>query len=118
MQVKKSSLTTLTNEALCKLRDEIAALLESRAEELRKELIRLTGGDAFANGLVANGTVANAGGNGSKSKRKKIAPKYRGPDGETWTGRGLKPRWLADAINQGKQLTDFLIARPDQESRH
>jgi hypothetical protein len=38
MQPKKSSLTTLSNEALCKLRDEIAALLNSRAEDLRREL--------------------------------------------------------------------------------
>jgi hypothetical protein len=49
MQPKKASLTTLSNEALCKLRDEIAALLNSRAEDLRRELDRLTGG-AVADG--------------------------------------------------------------------
>jgi DNA-binding protein H-NS len=116
MQAKKSSLTTLTNEALCKLRDEIAALLESRAEDLRRELNRLTGSNGCANGVAVIDT--NSGGNGSKSKPKKIAPKYRGPDGETWTGRGLKPRWLTHAINQGKQLKDFLIAGLEQESHH
>ena len=88
MQPKKASLTTLSNEALCKLRDEIAALLNSRAEDLRRELDRLTGG-----------AVADGGGNGSKMKGKKIAPKYRGPDGDTWTGRGVKPRQLGWPVN-------------------
>ena len=93
MQPKKSSLATLSNEALCKLRDEIAALLYSRAEDLRRELGRLT------DGAVANGGEANGGGNGSKTKGKKIVPKYRGPDGDTWTGRGVKPRQLGWPVN-------------------
>ena len=40
MQLKKSSFASLSNEALCKLRDEIAALLKTRAENLRTELER------------------------------------------------------------------------------
>jgi DNA-binding protein H-NS len=41
-----------------------------------------------------------------------VAPKYRNPENpaETWTGRGLKPRWLAAAIKGGKNPEDFLIA--------
>jgi DNA-binding protein H-NS len=44
----------------------------------------------------------------------KIAPKYRNPanPGETWAGRGLKPRWLAAAIKSGKKLEHFAIAAP------
>jgi len=34
--------------------------------------------------------------------------KYRGPDGQTWSGgRGRKPRWVMDALAQGKKLEDF-----------
>ena len=100
MQPKKSSLTTLSNEALCKLRDEIAALLNSRAEDLRRELNQLTG-------------AANA----FKVQHKKIAPKYRGSDGDTWCGRGLKPRWLTSAMKEGKKLEDFLIVACDEGPR-
>jgi DNA-binding protein H-NS len=103
MQPKQSSLATLSNDALCKLRDEIAALLNSRAEDLRRELDRLTGG------AVANGREAIGGGNGSKAKGKTIAPKYRAPDGNTWAGRGKKPRWLTSAMKEPKKLEDFLI---------
>lgn len=40
----------------------------------------------------------------------KVAPKYRDPvTGSTWTGRGLKPKWLASALSAGKSLDDFAI---------
>jgi DNA-binding protein H-NS len=42
---------------------------------------------------------------------KKVEPKYRGPDGETWSGRGLKPKWLTAAIKDGKAIEDFLIVK-------
>jgi len=35
---------------------------------------------------------------------------YRNPaDGSTWTGRGLKPRWLVEAIEAGWSQDEFLI---------
>ncbi len=41
---------------------------------------------------------------------KKVQPKYRDPvSGATWTGRGLKPKWLQAAIATGKSVTDFSI---------
>lgn len=50
----------------------------------------------------APGTSANAG--------RKVAPKYRNSaTGETWTGRGLQPKWVQAAIASGKKLEDFAI---------
>jgi DNA-binding protein H-NS len=48
---------------------------------------------------------------GSTLKGRKVSPKYRGPSGETWAGRGAKPRWLAEAMKGGKKLDDFLIEK-------
>src|SRR5438105_2498558 len=31
-------------------------------------------------------------------RRAKAAPKYRGPGGVTWAGRGLTPVWLREAV--------------------
>lgn len=47
----------------------------------------------------------------SKSKRAgvAVAAKYRGPNGETWTGRGLTPRWLASLLEQGRTKEEFVI---------
>lgn len=39
----------------------------------------------------------------------KVAVKYRDADGNTWTGRGLQPRWLKAAIAAGKKLDDFKV---------
>lgn len=38
-----------------------------------------------------------------------VAPKYRGPNGETWSGRGLMPRWLSALVAQGQSKESFRI---------
>jgi DNA-binding protein H-NS len=40
---------------------------------------------------------------------KKVAPKYRGPQGEEWTGRGRKPKWVEAELAAGRSLNDLLI---------
>jgi DNA-binding protein H-NS len=55
--------------------------------------------------------------------RSKVAAKYRHPEtGATWTGRGLPPKWIADAIAAGKSKEQFLIqqapATPETETVH
>lgn len=40
----------------------------------------------------------------------KVAAKYRNAaTGETWSGRGLQPKWLKAALADGKQLADFAV---------
>ena len=39
-----------------------------------------------------------------------VAAKYRGPNGETWSGRGLTPKWLASLIAQGNTKEQYRIA--------
>ncbi len=38
-----------------------------------------------------------------------VAAKYRGPNGETWSGRGLTPRWLSALVAQGKTKEEFAV---------
>ena len=49
----------------------------------------------------------------SPAKGKKPAvpspAKYRGPQGQTWTGRGTAPKWLNELLVDGKTREDFLI---------
>jgi len=60
----------------------------------------LTAADLIAAPSKKNGVKAGS----------KVAPRYRDPaTGSTWTGRGLKPKWLAVAIESGKKLEDFAI---------
>ena len=47
---------------------------------------------------------------GSASKGSKVAPKYRNPaTGDTWSGRGLQPKWLKAAVAAGRKVEDFLV---------
>ena len=103
------NIATLSVEALFKLRDDVTAALSSRASDLQKRLSRLTGS-----------APAKRAYNKRKGPRKgmKVAPKYRGPGGELWSGRGLKPRWLTAELKAGKKVEDFAIgAKPAKRTQ-
>jgi DNA-binding protein H-NS len=43
-------------------------------------------------------------------KGAKVAVKYRdAATGDTWTGRGLQPRWLRAALAAGRKIDDFKV---------
>jgi DNA-binding protein H-NS len=105
MNVSSANLKAMSFDKLSKLRDQVDAILNAKvAEERRAVQSRLNALDR----LAANGARARGGGRGSRGA---VAPKYRNPEnpGETWAGRGLKPRWLAAALKSGKKLEDFSI---------
>ncbi|HEX5357677.1 MAG TPA: H-NS histone family protein [Aquabacterium sp.] len=100
------------------------AALEKQAADLEKQLqdarrAERAGVIAQIKSLLAEHglTVADLGlkagkpaTGGSASAGRKVAPKYRNAQtGETWTGRGLQPKWVQAAIASGKKLEDFAI---------
>ena len=40
---------------------------------------------------------------------KKAEVKYRDANGNSWTGRGLQPKWLSAAVQAGKSKEDFAV---------
>jgi DNA-binding protein H-NS len=65
-------------------------------------------GRAFqAGGLDGSGRAKAA-----RANRGPVAPKYRNPTNpsETWSGPGLKPRWMTAAMKSGEKPEDFLVA--------
>jgi DNA-binding protein H-NS len=102
---RPSKLSLMSVDALLKLRDDIAAVLSQKVDELQGQLSRLTGGGH-------TGRVR-----GRATKGRKVAPKYRDSEGNTWAGRGAQPRWLTAAIKAGKKREDFLIDRPAAAAR-
>ena len=58
------------------------------------------------------GSIKPAAAKPAKASRKgaKIEPKIKAPTGETWTGRGLQPRWLKQALAGGATLDQLKIA--------
>jgi DNA-binding protein H-NS len=107
-RMAKISLARLDVPALLQLRDDVGAALKQRAHELESQLARL-GEDA--GGRSRRGGV-------SSLKGVKVAPKYRDPaTGNTWAGRGAKPRWLVARIKEGKKLQDFQIEKSAKKAR-
>ena len=61
-------------------------------------------------GLTPADLITTAKGRPGMKTGSKVAAKFRDPTtGSTWTGRGLKPRWLTAAIESGRSTDDFLI---------
>jgi DNA-binding protein H-NS len=98
----KTNLTTMSVEALLKLRDDIENALSRKAGHLQSQLAALTDG-GWTSGANRRGV--------SKMKGRKVAPKYRNPKNrsETWAGRGAMPKWMAAEIKKGKKREHFAI---------
>ena len=108
----KINLSRMDVHALIDLRKQVEDTLVSQRSTLERQLAALGGSMASIGTRVGRG-----GGRGSALKGKKVAPKYRSPDGETWAGRGAKPRWLVAAIKEGKKLEQFLIEKAPSKAR-
>jgi DNA-binding protein H-NS len=78
--------TSMSLDALFKLRDEIADAISNRASDLRTQLERLTG----------EKTRGRRPGGRSKMKGRKVAPQFRSKKDPklVWSGRGAMPRWM------------------------
>jgi DNA-binding protein H-NS len=100
----KINLSGMTVEALMDLRRRVDETLHKRRAELQQQ-------------LAALGGARVARGGGSVLKGRKVPAKYRSPSGETWAGRGARPRWLVAAIKRGRKLDDFLIDKSARKRR-
>ena len=102
---RKHNLTGLNFESLMDLRNQVDVALSGYRSTLERQLAALGSSVASLGAKVARGM------RGSRLKGTKVAPKFRSPKGETWAGRGAKPRWLVAAIKEGKKLEDFAIEK-------
>ncbi len=89
--------------------------LKKQAEEQRKKEIAAEVADIKKKMAEFGITAADLGFSekkrpGRKPARKGVSkPKYKNPaTGETWTGVGRKPKWVAEALKHGKKLEQFL----------
>jgi DNA-binding protein H-NS len=46
---------------------------------------------------------------GTKKVGKPVEAKFRGPNGESWSGRGLMPKWMQALVSEGKSKQDFAV---------
>jgi DNA-binding protein H-NS len=101
--MKIPNLKNMSADDLIDLRSAIDQVLAAKVAAERKELrAKLDKLERFG-GRKAGGRRAHP------LKGGRVAPRYRGPNGETWSGRGLRPRWLSALVAEGHKPEEFAI---------
>lgn len=89
--------------------DQIEAL-KQQAESQRRAELAVVISDIKAKMQEYGITAEDLGGARRRDTGKVVAPKYRDKiTGDTWTGRGKMPRWMASQVAAGKTKEDFAI---------
>lgn len=98
-----------TLQDLLAQRVEIERKIAEKQREDRAEAIAKVRSLMAEHGLSAADISGRGPARAGKSTGK-VAAKYRnGATGETWSGRGLQPKWLKAAITGGARLQDFAV---------
>ena len=123
MATRGLNLSEMDLAELLQLRDEIETALDGKIamerQELQSKIAELSALErkrARTVSQVGKPKTPKAAAAGRKPKPhplkgQKAKPKYRGPNGETWAGRGIAPKWLADLEKKGKKREQFLIEK-------
>ena len=78
-------------------------------QQARQQILAI----AHTIGLSVDELFAASGKKATHLPRQKVAAQYQHPGDSsiTWTGRGRQPRWVVEALANGKTLADLRIAR-------
>ncbi len=103
-----TNLHDLSEAELAKMIDSAQKALRDRQEGKRREgiaKIREIAASIGVNVEISEPTKA------SPRKGGKVAVKYQNPanPANKWTGRGMKPKWLRELIEQGRNLEEFAV---------
>lgn len=103
-----SEYNNLSENELQAIIDQAEKVLKNKKLQKRKEIIVQI--KLLADSINANVDISEEGSSTDK-KRKKVAPKYRNPNdnSQTWTGRGVPPKWVQALTNAGHDRSEFLI---------
>jgi DNA-binding protein H-NS len=81
---------------------------EERADAIAKVRALLAEFGLTAADISGKASAVRA--SGAAKPTGKVAIKYRNAStAETWTGRGLQPKWLKAALASGAKIEDFLV---------
>lgn len=90
------------------LEDQIKAVQQAERQDAIKKIKELVAN--YDIDLSKDLAPSRKAGGPSSSKGNPVAVKYRNSaTGDTWTGRGLTPKWLKEQMEAGKKLEDFAV---------
>jgi DNA-binding protein H-NS len=111
MSIEEMSIADLIKQKE-ELEKQIASMRKAERETGIKEIReRMAALGITVDDLQVGRAGSTAGVGRAALRGTKIAAKYRNAaTGQTWSGRGLKPRWLDQALTAGAKLEDFAVA--------
>lgn len=87
-----------------------ADALFQQAEAARREEARAALADIKAKMAMYGLTAEDLGATSTLAQKKPRAEaKYRGPNGQLWSGNGRRPQWVLDLAAKGQSLDECLI---------
>lgn len=106
--MKKNELTELSEMELAAMIEDAQKVLKNKQDGKRKEVLAQIR-ELAASINVSVEITENVKASGRKGGT--VPVKYRNPDdpSEKWTGRGMKPRWLRELMDQGRSLEEFEV---------
>ena len=104
-------LSKLSVEELESLVKDAQAEITARREAERERVLGQMRELAASLGLTLEDVVKLERGKAVKGVAASVQPKYRHPTNPnlTWTGRGKRPAWIAEALAAGKSLDDLAV---------
>ena len=99
---------TLTPQELLAIRDMAEQMRQSKLEEAKAAVLKDLTGRLEELGLSITDVLPRRGRKRKYSNTSKQV-KYRGQNGETWSGRGNAPLWLRQLELQGHKREEFSV---------
>lgn len=110
------NLERMSFDELCRFRERLLDLIDQKVKLARRHLERqIEQLDVLVNG--GRRTPGRISGRPHALLGRRIAPRYRGPNGETWAGRGMMPVWLREQIKRGRKVEQFAISNRGNRKR-
>lgn len=105
-KITTEDLIKIPLKELTAFQTKLIKAIEIRKENEKQEVYQAISSLALEAGFSLSELM-----NQKLAKKAPVAIRYRNPANkeEGWTGKGRKPKWLADLLEAGKKLEDFAV---------
>jgi len=107
----ESALDRLSVESLMRVGSLVAEKRQAKQEEARTSARVAIEQQLQRSGLSLGDLFPELVPGRKRTQGEPVPPKFQGPNGELWTGRGHEPRWLQALVAEGRNKEEFLIAK-------
>jgi DNA-binding protein H-NS len=112
MASRLPNIDNLSLADLTELASRVQNAISARKDEQRAATLNKLKAVASAEGYSWDELVGGRGPGGRRQrsdKGVKLKPKYKGPNGEIYTGRGPTPKWLKTLERKGEKREKYLV---------